>query len=81
MYETDRVLLSVDGSTEQLLIERMINSVHIDTVANIAKVQLKTRHSQFEPEHVAAIFNVSLGTAKDILAVTTQAGIRHAVTP
>jgi hypothetical protein len=45
------------------------------------KLQSKTRHSQFEPEHVAAVFGVSLGTAKNILNVTAQEGIQHAVTP
>ncbi len=45
------------------------------------KLQSKTRHSQFEPEQVAAIFGVSLGTAKNILNVMTQKGIQHAVTP
>jgi hypothetical protein len=39
------------------------------------------RHSQFEPKHVAAIFGVSLGAAKNILNVMTQKGIRHAIMP
>ena len=81
MYETDRVSITIDGNTEQLLMERMINSVHISSTRHMDKLQSKTRHSKFEPEHVASIFNVGLGTAKDILAVTTQEGVRHAVTP
>ncbi len=39
------------------------------------------KNAALTPEHLAAIFGVSLGTAKDILNVTTQKGIRHAVTP
>ncbi len=81
MYETDRVSLSVNGNTEQLLMERMINSVRVSTMRHIEKLQSKTRHSKFEPEHVATIFGVGINTAKDILAVTTQQGVRHAVTP
>ena len=81
MYETDCVSFTVHGNTEQLLMERMINSVHVTSTRHMERVQSKTRHSQFEPEHVAAIFGVGLGTAKDILAVTTQDGVRHAVTP
>jgi hypothetical protein len=72
MHETDCVALTVDGNTEQLLLERIINSVHVSTIQHMGKLQLTTRHSQFRLEHVAAIFGVSLGTAKDILAVTTQ---------
>ena len=73
--------LSINGNTEQLLIERMISSVHISSIRHMDKLQSKTRHSQFSPEHVATIFGVSLGTAKNILTVMTQKGIRHAVTP
>ena len=80
-YETDRVSITIDGNTKQLLMERMINSVHILSTRHMEKLQSKTRHSQFEPEHVASIFNIGIGTAKDILAVTMQEGVRHAVTP
>jgi hypothetical protein len=41
----------------------------------------KTRHSKFTPEHVANLFGCNIGMAKDILACTTQAGVRHAVLP
>ena len=75
MYETDSLAITIDSNTEQLLMERMINSVHVSSTRHMDKLQSKTRHSQFEPEHVAAIFGVGLGTAKDILAVTTQEGI------
>jgi hypothetical protein len=81
MYETDCISMSVNGNTEQLLVERMISSVHVSSTRHMEELQSKTRHSQFEPEHVAAVFGVSLGTAKSILNVTTQKGIRHAVTP
>ncbi len=81
MYETDCVTISVNGNTEQLLMERMISSVHVSTTRHMEKLQSKTRHSKYEPEHVAAVFGVGIATAKDILAVTTQEGIRHAVTP
>ena len=69
MYETNCVSMSVNGNTEQLLVERMISSVHVSSTRHMEKLQSKTRHSQFEPEHVAS---VSLGTAKNILNVMTQ---------
>jgi hypothetical protein len=81
MYESDCISFSVNGNTEQLIIERMISSVQISSVRHMEKLQSKTRHSQFGPEHVATVFGVSLSTAKNILNVTTQKGIRHAVTP
>ncbi len=64
MYETSCVSMSVNGNTEQLLVERMISSVHVSSTRHMEKLQSKTRHSQFEPEHVAAVFAVSLGTLK-----------------
>ena len=70
-YETGCVLISVNGNTEQLLMERMISSVHVSTTQHMEKLQSKTRHSKYESEHVAAVFGVGIATAKDILAVTT----------
>jgi hypothetical protein len=61
--------------------ERMISSVHVSTVRHMETLQSKTRHSKYKPEHVAKVFGVGIATAKDILAVTTQEGIWHAVTP
>ena len=81
MFETDCVAYSATGNTEQLFIERLINSVKVNDKRQINKLQSKTRHSKFSTEHVASIFNVGLGTAQSILAATTQEGIRHAVTP
>ncbi len=75
MYETNCVSMSVNGNTEQLLMERMISSVHVSSTGHMEELQSKTRHSQFEPEHVPAVFGVSLGTAKNILNVMTQEGI------
>ncbi len=75
MYETDCVSMSVNGNTEQLLMERMISSVHVSSTQHMEELQSKTRHSQFKPEHAAAVFGVSLGTAKNILNVTRQKGI------
>jgi hypothetical protein len=60
MYETNCVSMSVNGNTEQLLMERIISSVHVSSTRHMEKLQSKTRHSQFEPGHVAAIFGVSL---------------------
>jgi hypothetical protein len=73
--------MSVNGNMEQLLVECMISSVHVSSTQHMEKLQSKTWHSQFKPEHVTAVFGVSLGTTKNILNVTTQEGIRHAVTP
>ena len=81
MYESDCSLLSVNGNTEQLIIEQMMSSIHTSLIQHMEKLQSKTRHSQFGPEHIATIFCVSLGTAKNILIVMTQKGIRHAVMP
>ncbi len=81
IYKSHCMSLSINGNTEQLLIERMIGSVHISLIRHMEKLHSKIRHSQFSPEHIATIFGVSLGTAKNILTVTTQKGIRHAVTP
>ncbi len=67
--------MSVNGNTEQLLVERMISSVHVSSTQHMEKLQSKTQHSQFKPEHVAAVFGVRFGTAKNILNVTTQEGI------
>ena len=78
LFETNRVSVTVDGNTEQLLMERIINSVHVESTQHMERLQSKTRHSIFEPEHVATIFNVRIGTAKD--TVTTQEGVRHVVT-
>ena len=81
MYETDCITHSIDGNTEQLLMERMINSVHISEPRRSEELVSKTRHSKFTPEHVATLFGCNIGMAKDILACTTQAGVRHAVLP
>ena len=81
MYETDRVALSIDGNTEQLFIERMINSIHVTHARHVDELVSKTRHSKFMPEHVSNVFDCSIGMAKDILACTTQEGVRHAVMP
>ncbi len=62
---------SINGNMEQLLLEQMIGSIHVALVAHMNKLTSKTRHSNFTPEHVAHVFNVNLGTAKDILATTT----------
>jgi hypothetical protein len=62
--------LSIHGNMEQLIIERMISSVNISSVRHMEKLQSKTRHSQFGPEHVAPIFGVSLGTAKKISSLS-----------
>ena len=67
MYEIDSASFSIDGNTEQLLLERMISSINVEMPRNLGKLQSHTRHSQFDPAHVAAIFNVGIGTAKDIL--------------
>jgi hypothetical protein len=81
MFETDCAALSVDGNTEQLLYERMISSVNITSTRHLNELHSKGRHSIFTPEHVAKLFNVGLGMAKDILVTTTQKGIRHSVMP
>ena len=87
LYETDCVALSTFGDTEQLLMERIIQTVNVD-IGNvqssplcIGQLHSSRRHSQFTPEHISKIWNVGIGIAKDILATTTQKGVRHAVLP
>lgn len=78
-HESDLLSYSVDGNTEHALYEQMINTVSIPR--KLAKLHSTTRHSKHTPEHVSRIFDVGLGMAKDILATTTQKGVRHAVMP
>jgi hypothetical protein len=80
-YESDIIAYSFMGNTEQLFCERMIQSVRVNERRNILELQSTTQHSQFTPEHVAKIFGVGFGTAQNILATTTQKGIRHSVMP
>ncbi len=86
LHETE----SPHDDTERLLMERIINSVTIDygqprhtanSSVTVSQLHSSCRHSQFTPEHISKIWNVGLGMAKDILATTTQIGIRHAVLP
>ncbi len=81
MYEDGYILMSVNGSTEQLLIEHMISSVHISLIWHMDKLQPKSQHSQFKPKHVAALFGVSLSTVKNFFNVMTQKCVRHGVMP
>ena len=72
------------GDTEQLQLERIVQSVHVELdskVVMIPELYSSTRHSQYTPERISRIWNVGIETAKDILATTTQKGVRHAVLP
>ena len=80
-HETDCVAYHTHGMTEQTFIKRLMQSVHVTTMRHMSEIATKTRHSQFTPEHIAAVFNVNLGTTKDILMMTTQRGIRHSIMP
>jgi hypothetical protein len=42
MYETDSVSMSVNGNMEQLLMERMISSVHVSSTQHMEELQTKT---------------------------------------
>jgi hypothetical protein len=75
LYKTDCASYSIDGNTEQLLLKGMIGSIHVALVAHMNELISKTRYSNFTPEHGSHVFNVNLGTAKDILATTTQKGV------
>ncbi len=86
LHETE----SAHEDTERLLMERIINSVTIDygqsrhaanSSVTVLQLHSSRRHSQFTPEHISKIWNVGLGMAKDILATTTQKGVRHTVLP
>jgi len=80
-YESDCVAISIDGNTEQLLYERMIQSVRVTAERHINELHSSTRHSTYTTEHVAKIFGVGIATAQDIITKTTQKGIRHSVMP
>ena len=80
-YESDCTAMAVSGNTEQLLYERMIQSVHVTECREIVELHSTARHSQHTAEHVARVFGVRIGTAQNILATTTQKGIRHSVMP
>ncbi len=77
----DTRAITIDGNTEQLLCERMIQSVRVNERQQIVELHSSTRHSQYTTEHVAKVFGVGIGTAQEILTVTTQKGIRHSVMP
>jgi hypothetical protein len=84
MYETDCITYSNFGDTEQLQLERIIQSVNVGLQPNtiaISELYSSARHSQYTPEHISRIWNVGIGMAKDILNTTTQCGIRQAVRP
>lgn len=49
-------------NTKQLLVEHMVISVHVTLMQHKNKLQSKMWHSQFNPDHVAKIFNVGIGT-------------------
>lgn len=71
-YESDCIAITIDGNTEQLLYERMIQSVRVTADRQIRELHSTTRHSQYTTEHIAKIFGVGIGTAQDILTKTTQ---------
>jgi hypothetical protein len=52
MYETDCITYSNFGDTEQLQLERIIQSV------NVSELYSSARHSQYSPEHISRIWNV-----------------------
>jgi len=69
---------------------KMVGSVMISDVvakssttqsSKVATVEVKSRHSAVTPERVSQIFGCGLETAKEMIRVTTQAGVRHAVHP
>ena len=70
-YESDCVAITIDGYTEQLLYEQMIQSVRVTDNRVIREIQSTSRHSKFTTKHVAKIFGVGIGTAQSILTVTT----------
>ena len=78
-YESDLVLQSNFGITEQLLYQRMISQV--TTVTSSAEVRSNDRHSKHTPEHISKVFDITLDKAKDMLSKTTQQTIRMGVTP
>ena len=56
----------------------IISSVN---VPNMGSAMVGRRHASAAPEHISDVFGVSLDTAKQMLQVTTQHGIRSAVHP
>jgi hypothetical protein len=80
MYESDCISLAINGNMEQLITEQMISSVQISSVQQMEKLQSKTCIHNLD-QSTCGHFGVSMGTAKNILTVTTQKGIRHAIMP
>jgi hypothetical protein len=78
-YESDLILQSNFGMTEQLLYQRMISQV--TTVTSLAEVRSNDRHSKHTPEHISNVFDITLDKAKDMLSKTTQQTIRMGFTP
>jgi hypothetical protein len=74
MYESNRIALAIDGNTEQLLHERMIQSVRVIEYWKVRELHSTLRHSMFTTEHVSKIFRVGVTTAQDILTVMIQKG-------
>ena len=71
-----RLLLGVSTVlTDKTLLPRIINSVHI------ANTTSRNRHCDISPKSLSQKLRIGLNTARDMLKVTTQQGIRQAVHP
>ena len=69
-FESDLILQSNFGITEQLLYQRMISQVA--TATSVAGVRSNNRHLKHTSEHISNVFGITLDKAKDMLSKTTQ---------
>ena len=67
--------------SQQELLPALISSVRVHDYRTVHAVAVQQRHSEVNPEALAAKWKIGLQAAKDTLKVTTQYGIRHAVHP
>jgi hypothetical protein len=86
--ETDVILASVSSTlTMESMLTRILSKVCVATYLpqdcdrKFAAIGSKTRHSQVTAEELAKKWRVGIDTARQMLKVTTQLGVRTAVHP
>ena len=79
--KTDRTMGGIgDLFMEKAMIELLVAVINV-RYAKVNAMESKTRHSVINPEEVSRNFSIGIEKVKEILRVTTQKGIRHAVHP
>ena len=77
--ETDRIL----GGIKDVFVERATKELFVASIkvgdVKLKTTKSKTRHSVITPEEMSWKFNIGIDKAKEMLKLTTQKGIGHAV--